>query len=118
MTSTTTETGTETGTENTGVTVPVGKTTLVNWVIGGLLGLPPVVNQIVALVENEKVKLAGPEKWMAILSISIFAVTGVGRYVQSWIQSKGSSAPEVVIPPESARQPDAVPSPAAGEAAS
>jgi hypothetical protein len=73
--------------------VSIGPTTVVGWLTSLLLALPPAINQIVALFENEKARLSGPEKWLAILGIASLAITLVGRYLQSL------QVPAVVEPP-------------------
>jgi hypothetical protein len=63
--------------------VSIGPTTVVGWITSVLLALPPAITEIVALIENEKARLAGPEKWLAILGIVTLAITLIGRYLQS-----------------------------------
>jgi hypothetical protein len=51
-----------------------------------LLGLVPL---LVKTIEEGRVALGQPEKWLAIGSVVAIFVVGLGRYIQAAILSKG-----------------------------
>lgn len=61
--------------------VSIGITTVIGWLVtlGGALPI------LVKLLEEGQagLKLAGPEKWAAIISLVSLAVTQLGRYFQA-----------------------------------